>query len=397
MDILYRHHQKFLQTVNTSFVRNIVNEIDWSEHLIGIKGSKGVGKTTMILQHINNTFGKSIEALYISMDSLALEDYTIMDIAEYHSNLGGTHLFIDEIHKYAQWSKDLKSIHDLYPELYIVFTGSSMLQIYAGAADLSRRAITIDMQGLSFREYIEMETGTVFPVYSLREILTHHIDIAHEITTTIKILPQFQQYLKIGYYPFYHKNKNNFHLKLENVINTTLEVDMPYVLGTTVHNIYKIKKLLHILAAEVPFQPNITKLAGSLELNKATLNQYLYYLGESGLLNLLLDAGKGYSLLSKPEKIYLNNTNLAHCINQRGVNIGSIRELFFYNQLAAKHKVNTANKGDFLIDEKYTFEVGGKGKTYKQIANVKNSYIALDEIITGMKYKVPLWLFGFLY
>jgi uncharacterized protein len=397
MDILYSHHQKYLQTVSNSFVRNITYDIDWSDFLLGIKGPKGVGKTTLLLQHINKTFGKSIDALYISMDSLAVKDYSIMDIAEYHINLGGTHLFIDEIHKHANWSKDLKTTHDLYPNFHIVFTGSSMLQIYAGAVDLSRRAIVVDMQGLSFREYIEMETGIKFPFYSLATILSQHIDIAHEISGQLKILPHFQQYLKMGYYPFYKKNKNNFHLKLENVINTTLEVDMPFILGTNVQNIYKIKKLLHILASEVPFQPNITKLAGSLELNKATLNQYLYYLEEAGLLNLLLDAGKGYSLLSKPEKIYLNNTNLVHCINYNEINPGTIRELFFYNQLAAKHKVNTSHTGDFLIDEKYIFEIGGKGKSYKQIANVKNSYIASDEIITGMKNKVPLWLFGFLY
>jgi uncharacterized protein len=397
MDILYKNHQKYLQGVNTSFVRKTINDIDWDNTLIGIKGAKGVGKTTMILQYIISTFGKSNKALYLSMDSLALKNQTIMEIAEYHINIGGTHLFIDEIHKYPEWSKDLKTTHDLFPDLHIVFTGSSMLQIYAGAADLSRRAVTYTMQGLSFREFLALETGENIEAYTLNDIINDHISIASDINAKVKVLPYFKQYIEYGYYPFYLQNKKSYHLKLENVINTTLEVDMPYVLGVNVQNIYKIKKLLHILAAEVPFQPNITKLSGSLELNKATLNHYLYYLEEAGLLNLLLDAGKGYSMLSKPEKIYLNNPNLSYCINPEMAHKGTIRELFFFNQVSFKHKINASDIGDFLVNEKYTFEVGGRSKNYDQIANIKDSFIVSDDIESGVKHKIPIWLFGLLY
>ncbi len=396
MEELYKYHQKYLQTVDLKLSRYLSDQIDWNERLIGIKGPKGVGKTTMILQHIVKKFGQSNEALYISMDNLFVEKSTIFKIAEDHLNLGGTHLYLDEIHKYKNWSKDLKTTYDLFPELKIVFTGSSMLQIYSGAADLSRRALTYNLHGLSFREFLSFETGNSLPVFTLNEVLNNHIAIAHELTSHIKILPYFNEYLKIGFFPFYLSNKHNFHLKLENVINNILEIDMPYVLGTNIQSVSKIKKLLLLLAEEVPFQPNITKLAGSLELNKATVSQYLYYLEQAGLINLLLDSGKGYSLLSKPEKIYLNNTNLAYSISPT-TNIGNIRETFFFNQVSSLHEVNTSAYGDFLIDDQYTFEVGGKNKKFNQIANVENSFVVSDELITGMKNKIPLWLFGFLY
>jgi hypothetical protein len=272
-----------------------------------------------------------------------------------------------------------------------------MLQIYKGQADLSRRAVMHTMQGLSLREYIHWETGEKFNTCSLNEIIKNHIDIAADINAKVKILPLFNEYLKAGYYPFYRRNTKTFNLKVQNVINSTLEVDMPFVLGTNVQNISKIKRLLHMLATEVPYQPNIAKLSKHLDLNKATLNGYIHYLDEAGLVNLLNQAGKGYSLLTKPEKIYLNNSNLAYSIDELAINKGALRELFFFNQLNHKHTLNTSEYGDFMVDEKYIFEIGGKTKTYKQISNIKNSYIVIDDVISGLKNKIPLWLFGFLY
>jgi uncharacterized protein len=397
MEILYKYHQQYLANYQESYRRDDMDLIPWEEQLVGIKGAKGVGKTTLMLQKILEDFGRSAQALYISMDSMAMKDYTITDIVEYHRNNGGTHLFIDEIHKHNEWSRDLKTAYDLYSDVHIVFTGSSMLQIYKGQADLSRRAVMHTMQGLSFREYIWWETGEKFSAINLEDLLRNHIDLANEITSKVKIQPLFQQYLKAGYYPFYKKNKKTFYLKVQNVINNTLEVDMPFVLGTNVQNVQKIKRLLHMLATEVPFQPNIARLCNNLDLNKATINSYIHYLSEAGLINLLNEAGKGYSLLTKPEKIYLNNTNLSYCIDELSIDKGALRELFFFNQLALNNKVHVSSKGDFMVNEKFIFEIGGKNKTFSQIADVKNSYLVTDEIITGLKNKIPLWIFGFMY
>jgi uncharacterized protein len=397
MEILYKYHQQYLANYQESYRRDDMDFIPWEEQLVGIKGAKGVGKTTLMLQKILEDFGRSAQALYISMDSMAMKDYTITEIVEYHRDNGGTHLFIDEIHKHNEWSRDLKTAYDLYSDMNIVFTGSSMLQIYKGQADLSRRAVMHTMQGLSFREFIWWETGEKFPVIKLEDLLKNHVDLTNDITAKVKVLPLFQQYLKAGYYPFYKKNKKTFYLKVQNVINNTLEVDMPFVLGTNVQNVQKIKRLLHMLATEVPFQPNIAKLCKNLELNKATINSYIHYLGEAGLINLLNEAGKGYSLLTKPEKIYLNNTNLAYCIDELAIDKGALRELFFFNQLALNNRVHIAPQGDFMVNEKYTFEIGGKNKTFNQIANLKNSYLVTDDVITGLRNKIPLWVFGFMY
>ena len=397
MELLYKYHQQYLHNNQGWYRRAEMDAIPWEEQLVGIKGAKGIGKTTLMLQKIEEDFGKSTKALYISMDNMAVQGYTITQIAEYHRNIGGTHLFIDEIHKHQEWSRDLKSVYDLYRDLHLVFSGSSMLQIYKGQADLSRRAVMHTMQGLSLREYIYWETDENFSKYSLQDILKNHIDIAVEISNKVKILPLFNEYLKAGYYPFYRKNKKTFNLKVQNVINNTLEVDMPFVLGTNVQNISKIKRLLHMLATEVPYQPNIAKLSQNLDLNKATLNGYIHYLEEAGLVNLLNPAGRGYSILTKPEKIDLNNSNFAYSIDEMGINKCTIRELFFFNQLYHKHAVNSSPFGDFLVDEKYVFVIGGSNKSYNQIANMDNSYVVIDDVISGVKNKIPLWLFGFLY
>ena len=372
MEKLYDLHQSYLRKTKLSFKRYLMDEINWEGKLIAIKGAKGVGKTTMILQYIKTNF-KGNDALYVSMDSIIAKPYSIFEIAEYHVNRGGTHLFIDEIHKYAEWSREIKTIHDLYPEFHVVFSGSSILQIYKSFADLSRRAVAYNLEGLSLREFLELETGEKFEKIELIDLLKNHVQLAENIIEKVNVFKYFDQYLRYGYYPFYLEDKKDFNLKLENVINNTLDIDLPFMLEINVHNIFKMKKLLYILATQLPFQPNITKLAESLELNRNTLNNYLYYLSESKLLNLLTDAGKSYSALSKPEKIFMQNTNLIYAISGDKVNKGTLRELFFLNQVSAKYTINYTKKGDFLVENKYIFEVGGAQKTFMQIADIQNS------------------------
>jgi uncharacterized protein len=397
MDKLYVFHHRLVSKTNTKFTRYLKDQVNRESQLIGIKGARGVGKSTLLLQHIKANFAKGDQALYISMDSLAVKPCTLFEIAEHHHNRGGTHLFIDEIHKYVDWSRELKSLYDLYPELRLVFSGSSILQVYNSFGDLSRRAITYDLPGLSFREFVNLETSSSFEPLQLKDILTNHVELAEEMVKHIKVLAYFENYLRYGYYPFYLQSIKDYHLKLENVINTILDVDLPFMLEINVHNIFKLKKLLYILSTSVPFMPNISKLAGSLELNRNTLYNYLYYLSEAKLISLLLDSGKSYSTLAKPEKIYIQNPNLCYTLNNESPNKGSLREAFFFNQLSTTEKINYSSNGDFLVNDNLTFEVGGSGKDYSQNSTIENSFLALDNIQIGVRNKIPLWMFGFLY
>lgn len=397
MEEVYQEHQRLLANYKIEFRRDLIDTIDWDEKMIAIKGARGVGKSTLMIQHVIETFKKSTAALYISMDNLMLVDKSIWEIAEYHSNHGGTHLFIDEIHKYENWSIDLKNIYDRLPNLHIVFSSSSILQIYKGYADLSRRVVDYQLHGLSFREYAQIESKKSFQKYSLADILTNHVEISQNILAEIKPLPLFKSYLEHGYYPYYLQGKKSYYQKLNTITNTVLEVDMPYILGINLHNISKIKRLLKIIAGAVPFQPNITKLAEALEITRNTLTQYLYYLEQASLVSMLTIYEKSYSLLTKPEKIFLQNTNLPFALDSASVNIGTLREIFFHNQMSVVGQVNFALKGDFLVNEKYVFEIGGAKKDFSQIAEIENSYLALDEIEIGFGKKIPLWLFGFMY
>ena len=397
MDKLRQEHNQFLQNLVTSFHREIQQEIGWDERLLFIKGARGVGKTTLILQYIKQTYDFDTKALYVSMDSLNTANYTLLDIAKQHSNLGGTHLFIDEIHKYDRWSIELKNIYDLYQNLHVVVSGLSILDLYKGNADLSRRAITHVLQGLSLREFLNIQNDLVLQRYTLAEIIKDHVKIVHEILKVTNPLQYFKDYLAYGYYPFYLQGVKYFHQKLNNTIYQIIEVDIPTLFNLEVSNISKIKKLLYHIATTAPFQPNSTKLAASLDLNRQTLNTYLQYLQEGQILQLLWDSTKAYSLISKPDKIYLQNPNLCHLVPSDQKNIGSLRETFFMNQVNTNHRVSTAQKGDFLVDDIYIFEVGGEKKRFNQIADLPDSYLAIDNELIGTGNKIPLWLFGFLY
>lgn len=398
MEILRKAHLNYLNQIEDEYQRELIDEVDWNERLLFIKGPRGIGKTTMILQYIKKNYGTGQKALYVSMDNLNLSNFSLFEIAEYHWNHGGRHLFIDEIHKYENWSQELKNIYDSFKKLKVTVSGSSLLEIYKGKADLSRRAVSFDMPGLSFREFVEVEKGIRFKKLTFQDILSSHLDLTNKIAKNIDIIPLFKSYLSYGYYPFYLEGIKSFHQKLNNTIQLTLEADLGQLFNMDAISISKLKKLIYHIATNVPFIPNITKLAGSLELTRQTLYHYLYLLNEARIILPIWENSKSYRLMAKPDKLYLNNTNLSFIFEHHMVNSGSLRETFFANQLLnAKHTVLISCISDFTIDNKYTFEIGGANKTTKQIRHQKNAFVALDDHIHGYDNHIPLWLFGFLY
>ena len=322
---------------------------------------------------------------------------TLLELTDKFVKNGGKYLFLDEVHKYQNWAIEIKNIYDNFSELKIVFTGSSVLNIYHGFTDLSRRAVSYTLHGLSFREYLELEKNIIFPYYSLDKIISNHINFCMDISFKIKPIAEFKNYLKYGYYPYFIENKDSFLNKLTNVINVILENDLPSVNPIEYRNIFKLKKMLYIISHSVPFRVNITKLSESVDVSRNTIIQYLKYLHKAQIINYLNTASKGYGYLSKPEKIYLNNTNIIYAMSQENADIGNLRETFFMNQLSVLHQVNFSIESDFIIDNSKTFEIGGKNKSSEQIKNIENAFIAKDDIEIGYKNIIPLWLFGFLY
>ncbi|HEY8400717.1 MAG TPA: AAA family ATPase [Cytophagaceae bacterium] len=396
MDVLIEKYAKKLSLLNQEFRRSLIDEINWKARLIGIKGAKGVGKTTLLLQFAKFRLqGDLNSSLYVSLDDLWFNRNTLVELADAFAKRGGKWLFIDEVHKYGNWSQELKNIYDDYPELKIVFTGSSLLEILNARSDLSRRAVMYHMQGLSFREYISFELGKTFPGFSLKEILTRHTEIVPDLLREVRPLQHFPVYLKSGYYPFYQEVPELYSTRLEEVINMMLEIELPLLRKVDLAYISKIKQLLLIIAESAPFIPNVSNISDRIGINRATLLTYLHYLDEIGLTKNLFKPAGGISKLQKPNKIYLENTNLAYVLGD--ANIGNARETFFNNQLSYHHEITYPDRGDFLVDEKYLFEIGGKDKDFKQIKNVKNSFVAADDIEYGHSSKIPLWLFGFLY
>ena len=387
-----------LSLTSTDFVRSLGSDINWNARLIGVKGARGVGKTTMLLQHIKMNLAKELDkTLYVSLDSIWFSNNTLVDLADDFVKKGGEYLFLDEVHRYDNWSQELKNIYDDYPMLKVVFTGSSLLQILNVRADLSRRAITYTMQGLSFREYLSIETGQHFDRLTLESILSNHTKESTLINAKLKPLYYFDTYLKQGYYPFYKEERGLYVSRLEEVINMMLEIELPLLRGLDLAYVHKIKQLLLIISESVPFIPNVSKLSAKMGIARGTLLLYFHYLDEIGLtINLFKESG-GISKLQKPLKVYLENSNLMYALTPTAANIGNIRETFFANQLGYAHKIRYAEKRDFLINEKYIFEIGGKDKSMKQIQGIENSYIAADGIEYGFQNKIPLWLFGFLY
>ena len=398
MEKLFEKYIQKIQNVSTHFTRSLIHEINWKSRLIGIKGARGIGKTTLLLQYIKLHHSNELEkTLYISLDSIWFSNNSLVDLVESFVKKGGKYLFLDEVHKYPNWSQEIKNMYDDYTDLQIVFTGSSLLEILNARADLSRRAIVYTMQGLSFREYIAIEKGVHLPIVNLEEILTNHVKLSQNILKEIKPFAHFDAYLKMGYYPFYREEKELFNQRLNEVVNMILEIELPLLRNLEIAYVHRIKQLLVILTESVPFTPNITKISSKIGINRATLLTYLHYLEEAELtINLNNETG-GLSKLQKPTKLYLNNTNLMFILQNDHVNSGTLREIFFANQLKYKHTLSLPRFGDFLVDNKYIIEVGGKDKSFKQIEGIENAFVAADDIEFGFGNKIPLWLFGFLY
>jgi len=397
METLYKLYRKRVEAESHNLVRYLHSEIDWNERLIGIVGARGTGKTTLILQHIKHTFADKNKALYVSLDNLWFSRNTLTELCDLFCANGGTHLFIDEIHRYPNWAIELKTVYDNYPELHLVFTGSSILEIYKSDADLSRRAVKYHLHGLSFREFLALENEISLEPLTMNDILYNHCNLATEIVSKIKILPLFKTYLEHGYYPFYREGVKNYHSKLMNTVNVVIETDLTSVEKIDYNGVYNIKKLLMIMASLVPYTPNIEHLSREMNLNRASTLKYLNYLNKAELISMLLPSNKGMSLLTKPEKILLNNTNLQFALATDKIAEGTTRETFFVNQLKVAHKITQAKKGDFVIDDKFTVEIGGKNKSFDQIKDIENSFVVADSIEIGWGKKIPLWLFGLMY
>ena len=397
MERLFEGFLTKLKGVESYFIRYLNAQIDWTDRLIGIKGGRGTGKTTLLLQHIQIHIKPGVEVLYVSLDELYFTSHTLTDLADDFVKAGGRHLFLDEVHKYPGWSREIKNLYDTYKDLQIVFTGSSMLEISKGDADLSRRAVVYELTGLSFREFLLIEKRLTFPVVKWQDILVDHVDMAQDISKKLKPLPSFKDYLKFGYYPYFQENKKNYHQRLAATINLVIESDLPAIEHVDYSTIQKLKKLLYILSTSVPFKPNIQKLSEQIHATRGSTLLYLDYLKNAQLLSLLRGETEGNSYMNKPDKIYLNNTNLLYALAPENANVGTLRETFFYNQLQSTSSITSSEKANFTINKKMTFEIGGKNKPTDQVKGLSNMYIAADEIEIGLRNKIPLWLFGFLY
>ncbi len=395
LDTILKVSNTLLLNTKLNFKRYMHNSFDMNDKLIGIIGARGVGKTTFILQYLKSLDISNDKKLYISADHFAVIKYSLYEIVEEFYKIGGKIVAIDEIHKYPNFEIELKSIYDTF-NIKVIFSGSSALQLENSKVDLSRRAYLYKVAGMSFREFIEYETNIKFPAYSLEEILTNHIDIAYKINEQIKPFEHFKNYLTYGYYPFYKQNKNHYAQKLQETINIVIESDLPFVFNIESKNIFKLKKLLSLLCQSSPYELNITKLAQKIEINRNTLYSYLHYLESGSIIKMIKQKSKGDGILIKPEKLYLNNTNINSSLCDNS-NIGTIRETFITNQISHKHTIHYSKIGDFIIDDKYIIEVGGKDKSFKQIKDIDDSYVVADDIEIGFGNKVPLWLFGFLY
>ena len=395
LDDLVEKYSKIVTLHDFKYKRYFLKEIDFSDKLIGIIGARGAGKTTAILQYLNSLDLDFSKKLYFSADSILLSGQRLYDIADKFSKSGGKVLAIDEIHKYKNFEIELKEIYD-FLDLKVIFSGSSALQIEHNRADLSRRAVIYRVEGLSFREFLELKTKKSFDSYKLEEILSSHVDIASDILSKIKPFEYFSEYLNSGYFPYYFENPNSYSFKLEETINIVIESDLPIIFNIEPQNIQKLKQLVALVCGSKPYELNITALSKKIGINRNTLYQYIEYLTLGKLFYSLYASDKRDTIFAKPNKLYLNNTNIAYNYCSENEK-GTIRELFFAEQLRAKHKLSYPKNGDFLVDEKYIFEIGGKNKKFTQIKDLPNSFVVSDDIEIGFGAKIPLWLFGFLY
>lgn len=389
MEQLIRFFRRMLTLTDTRYLRFLYEQINWSSRMIGIVGPRGVGKTTMLLQHIKLHLPVD-ETLFVNADDIYFTEHHLLDMAEEFYQNGGKHLFIDEIHKYPEWSRELKLIYDYFPDLQIIFTGSSILDIYKGTADLSRRAVMHFLPGLSFREYLILAKGIRLPVYSLSDILAGKV----EFPAGERPIALFKEYLANGYYPFF--SDPDYALRLRSIINMTVENDIPMYASMNIATTKKIRQLLYIISQSVPFKPNFTKLGQLIDIHRNQVNDLMFYLERAGIIAQLRNKTSGIRLLGKVEKTYLDNTNLVYALAENKPEAGNVRETFFLSQMRVHNQVFASDKSDFEIGD-YTFEVGGKSKGQKQIEGIDNAFIVKDDIEFGYKNIIPLWHFGLNY
>ncbi|MCC5943213.1 MAG: ATP-binding protein [Balneolaceae bacterium] len=379
--------------VSLVFKRFLIDEIDWKERFILILGQRGAGKTTLLLQRMKQV--KS--GVYLSLDDIYFEANRLITEIEKLYDEGFRSFYLDEVHRYKSWARDLKNAYDNYPDIQLIVTGSSILELRKGREDLSRRAAVYTLPGLSFREFIHLQKGLEIQSLSLEDIIKEHQALANQISDRIDVLKAFQEYNRLGYYPFFKEGLRTYHQKLRESTNLVLDVDITLYEDLNASTVRNMKKLIYVLSQSVPFVPNISKLSKKLDIPRNTILRLLDLLERAGVLALLRSHAQGVSYLQKPEKIYLHNPNLLYLFSDEGPSTGNLRETFFYNQLQVKYSVTTSRFADFLVDKTWTFEVGGPSKTDEQIRGVPNAYIAADKIEEGRGRRIPLWLFGFLY
>lgn len=402
MENLIRTSQRLVNLIDTSTHRYLFNHISWDSKQVMIKGARGVGKTTMLLQRIKEQFGLSEKALYASCDNMWFTDNRIIDLVEWHEAHGGTHLFLDEIHLYeGNWHRELKNIYDSFPNYHVVFTGSSIIHLDAALADLSRRCIPYRLYGLSFREWLKFMNIADIGAIPLEELLTQHGQLAWSIINRIgnnKILPLFNQYLGKGYYPYFKTDSKlgDYYGRVERSVDTTIMRDLPAAERIEYETLYKLRKLLYIISSEVPFSLNVQALSQKIQVARNTVVRMFGLLDKGAVLRSIHSGWHSPKSIAKPEKVLFDNTDIMAALSNMN-EIGTVRETFVASMLAPNHKLAEPPAGDLMVDERLLFEIGGKNKNFSQIADIPDSYVIADDIETGLGNKIPLWLMGFLY
>ena len=399
MEQLYEKQDAMLNATRMDIVRSFMGHVNWEAPMLCIRGPRGVGKSTLLRQYVKQHFEAGSEAvLYCSMDFVYFSQHSILEVAEKFYKHGGRLLILDEVHKYENWSREVKEVAEIYPNLQVMMSGSSLLKLIDGDADLSRRCRGYYMPGLSFREYLQFYKGIVIPVHPLEEVLEHPKAIAAEVNAVCRPLQHFHEYLKFGYYPFYLKNPIDYYPLIEQIENYVIDVELPQLRKVNPSNCRKIKALLNVLAQQVPYDVDITKMASAIELQRNTVIEYLNHLNDAKLIQMLYSDLVSVKKMQKPDKIYLENPNLLYALASTPVKIGTARECFAVNQLSYQHTVEYGKQqGDFKVDSEWTFEVGGEGKTFDQIADLPNSYVLADDIESPKGNKLPLWMIGMTY
>ena len=393
---LFNNYHRKIARIDLRFKRYLYDQINWSARIISIKGARGVGKTTMLLQHILENYENIDKTLYASLDDLWFSTHSLIDLVDWADQHGVQRLYLDEVHKYARWKGTLKNIYDSYPDMSIVYTSSSLLIMDNATVDLSRRQTAYTLYGMSFREFLAFENILHYPAIALEDLLQNHVRHAMQIVRNVKMASYFEAYLEHGYYPFYREVGEDFASRLREIVSVVIDSDLPAVENMTFETLQKVKKLVMIISERVPFEPKMSELWTQLVTNNELGLRMLYALDKAQIFALLTSKVKNYKFLYKPDKIFLGNTNLMHVLCPL-VNKGNERETLFCCQLQVNNDVKHPLKGDFLVNDKYLFEVGGRKKSFEQIADVPNSFLAVDDTEVGHGNRIPLWLFGFTY